>query len=98
MGLPGIIIPKGVTSTATSATVAAECLNATSAVARCSKTFGGACGAATEVSTYPGGRIVVDVTGLEPRTRYDLVVSASNETSSTPETTISFSTRSAPKV
>jgi hypothetical protein len=37
------------------------------------------------------------VTNLEPRTRYELSVSAVNETSSTPSTNVPFSTRSVPK-
>ena len=100
MASPGVVIPKGVSATSNSATIALECRNATSFSAGCSKTFGGECGAATNVTVYPGeaGRCVVDVANLEPRTRYDISACASNDVSSSPYSNFTFSTRSAPKI
>lgn len=99
MDPPGIIYFTSLTASSNAATVTVESARATSMTAECTKSKGGASWAIVNVTMYPGsaGRAVVDISNLEPKTRYDLQVSASNAASSTPFSKLVFSTRSAPK-
>ena len=96
MDPPGIIYFTALTASSNAATVTAESERATSMLVGFKKADGRASRAVANVAMY-GGRGVIDISNLEPRTRYELEVSASNDASSTPNSKLVFSTRSTPK-